>query len=80
MKIQLALLFIWLAAVGLGVIRPQVYLPLVKWNMKLMSKISGTAVVPEPDDKMCRSLRIWYSSFFVLGMGLLYMILTGRAK
>ena len=79
-KPGLIFLIFWLSLVIIGLVRPQLYLPMAKWNMKLLGRMYGFNAEPQPDEVIIRKMRLWYGFFLLFGSFVLWMVLTGRAE
>jgi hypothetical protein len=75
----LVLVFIgvWLILVIIGLIRPQTYLRLLKWQMRTFAKIYGFKAEPQSDEEVCRRIRILYAVLLVFGLFILGRVLIG---
>jgi hypothetical protein len=80
MSLPLIFISIWLLLVIVGLIRPTIFLPLIKWKMKFWGRMTGFDVTPRSDQEICKKIRIFYSIFLVFGLFVLYLVLTGTAK
>jgi len=80
MNIPLIFIIGWLILVIIGLIKPKIFLPLIKWQMKLTGKLYGFKAEPESDESICKKIRIWYSFFLIFGLFILFNVLTGKFK
>lgn len=76
MEILLFLLILWVLLNLVGVFKPQFYISVTKWKMRYYGQMLGFDVVPRSDEIILKRIRIWCACIFVIGVLLLWLVLT----
>jgi len=61
---------IFMAAFGgvivIGLVRPRIILPILKWEFNLFGKMLGADITPKSDESLMKKIRIWHSVLLVV--------------